>query len=89
MLALPYIMSRCGIAVFIVLMLLMAMVVDYSLWLLLSSAKSSKTKSYEDLCEAVRRPSCTAHVYVCVCRHSGTGGGLWYVWPLWYKTLVP
>lgn len=74
MLALPYIMSRSGIAVFVVLMLLMALVVDYSLWLLLSSAKTSGTKSYEDLCDVV---SCTSACFgrsSMICQALGSWG---------------
>eukprot|EP00658_Telonema_sp_P-2_P039005 TRINITY_DN2789_c0_g1_i3.p1 TRINITY_DN2789_c0_g1~~TRINITY_DN2789_c0_g1_i3.p1 ORF type:complete len:333 (-),score=70.14 TRINITY_DN2789_c0_g1_i3:134-1132(-) len=51
MLALPYILARSGVAVFVVLMILMALVVDYSLHLLISAAKTSGMRSYEDLCE--------------------------------------
>jgi len=67
MLSLPYILSKCGIAVFVGLMLVMAVVVDYSIHLLITSATISGQRSYEDLCEFAigpwgRRVVCVAIV---------------------------
>ena len=48
-LALPFVMSTCGIVVFLVLMVGMAMVTDYSIHLLIRACRETGKVSYEDI----------------------------------------
>ena len=48
-LALPFVMSTCGVAVFLVLMVGMAIITDYSIDLLIKACRETGKTSYEDI----------------------------------------